>query len=118
MASHDDTRPDPLSRIAIAACPPVLVTSGAGYIGSHAALALLDLGIKVVVLSDIAVANGGPVPYQFAARRAGDPAGLVADASAAAALGWTPLYADIGTIVAHALAWERLRLKRPVAFAA
>jgi UDP-glucose 4-epimerase len=63
------------------------------------------------VLSAIAVASGKPVPFQFTARRAGDPASLVADASGAAALGWTPLYADIGSIVAHALAWERYRLK-------
>lgn len=41
-------------------------------------------------------------------RRAGDPALLVADSSAIqAALGWTPRYQDLETIVRHALAWER-----------
>jgi UDP-glucose 4-epimerase len=45
-------------------------------------------------------------------RRAGDPARLVADASAAAALGWTPRFNDIEAIVGHALAWEKARQRR------
>ena len=41
-------------------------------------------------------------------RRAGDPAELVADNSAAlAALDWTPRHADLDGIVRDALAWER-----------
>lgn len=31
----------------------VLVTGGAGYIGSHVALALLDRGERVVILDDL-----------------------------------------------------------------
>jgi UDP-glucose 4-epimerase len=41
-------------------------------------------------------------------RRAGDPAVLVASNKCAkAALGWTPRYYDLESIVRHALAWER-----------
>jgi UDP-glucose 4-epimerase len=37
---------------------PVLVTGGAGYIGSHAVLALIDAGWPVVVIDDLS--NGSP----------------------------------------------------------
>ena len=46
-------------------------------------------------------------------RRPGDPASLVADSSAIqAALGWTPRYQDLETIVRHALAWEQRLTER------
>lgn len=62
------------------------------------------------VLAAIARADGGrPVPHVFGPRRAGDPASLVADASAARALGWQPEHDDIDRIVSHALTWERRR---------
>ena len=49
-----------------------------------------------------------PIPVIDAARRAGDPARLVADATLARKhLGWTPLYPDLSTIVAHAWNWEK-----------
>jgi UDP-glucose 4-epimerase len=49
-----------------------------------------------------------PVPVINAARRAGDPARLVADSALARRdLGWTPLHPDLSTIVAHAWNWER-----------
>lgn len=56
--------------------PPVLVTGGAGYIGSHAALALLDAGVKVVVLDDLSLGNRALVPEGavFVQGRAGDQA--------------------------------------------
>lgn len=64
------------------------------------------------VLAAIARAEGGrPVPHDFGPRRVGDPASLVADATAARALGWQPEHDDIERIVTHALAWERRRLQ-------
>ena len=41
-------------------------------------------------------------------RRAGDPDSLISDnRRIRETLGWAPRYADLETIVAHALAWER-----------
>jgi UDP-glucose 4-epimerase len=52
--------------------------------------------------------TGVPIPVEYAPRRGGDPARLVADARAArAALGWAPRYPGLDTIVAHAWNWER-----------
>jgi UDP-glucose 4-epimerase len=42
--------------------PSILVTGGAGYIGSHAALALLDAGWPVVVLDDLSSGHRWAVP--------------------------------------------------------
>ena len=42
--------------------PPVLVTGGAGYIGSHAVLALLDAGWPVAVLDDLSTGFRFAVP--------------------------------------------------------
>ncbi len=45
---------------------------------------------------------------QLEPRRAGDPDALISDNRAIVAqFGWQPRYADLDTIVAHALAWER-----------
>ena len=55
---------------------------------------------------------GSRVRLAIAPRRVGDAAQVVADASALRAeLGWAPRYDDLRTIVKHALAWERSRLK-------
>ncbi len=61
------------------------------------------------VLAALGTAAGTPVPHVTGPRRPGDPARLVADAAAAAALEWTPRFDDINLIVAHALAWEKAR---------
>ncbi len=54
----------------------VLVTGGAGYIGSHAVLALRDAGRPVVVLDDLSTGRRAAVPdgVPFVAGDAGDPA--------------------------------------------
>ncbi|MBT3782694.1 MAG: UDP-glucose 4-epimerase GalE [Rhodospirillaceae bacterium] len=41
---------------------PVLITGGAGYIGSHAMLALLDNGREAVVVDDLSTGRRGAVP--------------------------------------------------------
>ncbi len=41
---------------------PILVTGGAGYIGSHAVLALLERGEKIVVLDDLSTGDASRVP--------------------------------------------------------
>ncbi|MBI4968883.1 MAG: UDP-glucose 4-epimerase GalE [Rhodospirillales bacterium] len=41
---------------------PVLITGGAGYIGSHTVLALADAGRSVVVLDDLSTGNRSLVP--------------------------------------------------------
>ncbi len=52
--------------------------------------------------------SGRKVPVREAARRAGDPAALVADArKATEVLGWRPQHSDLDTIVRHALAWAQ-----------
>lgn len=68
------------------------------------------------VLDAVDRATGHPVERRIVGRRPGDPDALVADNSAIrAALGWAPLYADLDTIVAHALAWERALAERRLA---
>ncbi len=59
------------------------------------------------VLRSVAKAAGQPIETRRAPRRPGDPASVVSDPSRIkAALGWRPVYDDLDTIVAHALAWE------------
>jgi UDP-glucose 4-epimerase len=66
-------------------------------------------GLSVLeVLDAVDRANGSPVRRETAPRRAGDaPALVAANARILDALDWSPAFADIDTIVAHALAWER-----------
>ena len=55
---------------------PILVTGGAGYIGSHMVLELLDAGEKVIVLDDLSTGFASAVPdgATFIRGDAGDPA--------------------------------------------
>ena len=63
------------------------------------------------VIEAVKRASGVDFRVDFAARRPGDPARIVAAADRARALlGWQPRLGDLSTIVAHALAWERKRM--------
>ena len=66
-------------------------------------------GLSVLeVLDAVDEANASPIDRVMAGRRAGDPPELVAgNARLLATLRWRPKHADIGTIVADALRWER-----------
>jgi UDP-glucose 4-epimerase len=66
-------------------------------------------GLSVLeVLDAVDRANGAAVPREIAPRRPGDPPQLVAgNRRLKEALDWRPDHADIDTIVADALAWER-----------
>ena len=60
------------------------------------------------VLEAVGEAVGRPVPYRESARRPGDPAELVADASRFRRdFGWQPHHSDLETIVATAWHWLR-----------
>jgi UDP-glucose 4-epimerase len=60
------------------------------------------------VIEAVRRAAGRDFPVRMAARRPGDPAVLVAEASRIRRLlDWTPELDDLDTIVRHALAWER-----------
>ena len=43
----------------------VLLTGGAGYIGSHVANFLLDKGLKVTIIDNLATGNKKIVPKKF-----------------------------------------------------
>ena len=66
-------------------------------------------GLSVLeVLDTLDRVTDKPVPRVMGPRRAGDPPVLVASNRALVeTLNWTPRFADIQTIVTHALAWER-----------
>ncbi len=70
------------------------------------------------VLRTVGAVAGRPVPAHDAARRAGDPAVLIADGRLARRrLAWTPRYSDLATMVRHAML-GREPAARPVAPAA
>jgi len=75
--------------------------SGAFNLGNGA-------GYSVKEVIDVAAkVTGKPVPVEYAPRRDGDPARLVADATLAKSmLGWNPKYNDLETIIQHAWNWE------------
>ena len=63
---------------------PVLITGGAGYVGSHVVLACREAGYPVIVLDDLSTGHRASVPEDvaFVGGDAGDPAtaGRVIDA--------------------------------------
>jgi UDP-glucose 4-epimerase len=75
------------------------VTCNIGYASGYSVLDVVDVVKRV---------SGVDFEVRIKSRRAGDPAALVAsNQRARSALGWTPQYDDLETIVRHALAWER-----------
>jgi UDP-glucose 4-epimerase len=84
---------------ALIADPATSMTFNCGYGRGYSVVEVLDAVDRVTNLQ---------IKRTWADRRPGDPAALVADSSAIQArLGWVPRYADLDTIVAHALQWER-----------
>jgi UDP-glucose 4-epimerase len=79
-------------------------TLNCGYGHGFSVLQVID-AVKRVAGVDFKVETAPP--------RAGDPAQIVADSSAArATLRWQPRYDDLDIIVRHALAWERVLMRR------
>ncbi|MCP9628901.1 UDP-glucose 4-epimerase GalE [Rhodopseudomonas palustris] len=75
------------------------ITCNIGYASGYSVLDVIEVVKRV---------SGVDFPVRIKGRRAGDPAALVAsNARARSALGWTPRYDDLETIVRHALAWEQ-----------
>jgi UDP-glucose 4-epimerase len=65
------------------------------------------------VIEAVKRASGIDFKVENAPRRPGDPARIVADAAQIRkALRWRPRYADLSTIVDHALGWERKLMER------
>ncbi|TYC85084.1 UDP-glucose 4-epimerase GalE [Novosphingobium sp. BW1] len=84
---------------ALIAEPGRSLTMNCGYGRGFSVLDVLDAVDRVTNQTIVRTMEG---------RRAGDPASLISDNSRIkATLPWTPLYDDLGTIVEHALAWER-----------
>ena len=67
------------------------------------------VGFTVKEVIDVARAvTGHPIPARMEARRAGDPAQLIASSEKArSVLGWNPQHADLEEIVASAWKWHR-----------
>jgi UDP-glucose 4-epimerase len=84
---------------ALIAQPSRSLTMNCGYGRGFSVREVLDAVDRV---------TGGTIERRLAARRAGDPDSLISDNSRIkATLPWEPRHADLDTIVAHALAWER-----------
>ena len=84
---------------ALIADPARSLTMNCGYGRGFSVLDVLDAVDRV---------TNRTINRQFEARRAGDPDALISDNRLIkATLPWQPRFADLETIVGHALAWER-----------
>jgi UDP-glucose 4-epimerase len=84
---------------ALIAEPARSLTMNCGYGRGYSVLEVLDAVDRVTNLT---------VERRLEGRRAGDPPSLISDNSRIkATLPWVPQYADLDTIVGHALQWER-----------
>ena len=88
-----------LALAALIADPARSLTMNAGYGRGFSVLEVLDAVDRVTNVKINRVIEG---------RRAGDPDSLISDnRRIKVTVPWVPKYADLDTIVAHALAWER-----------
>jgi len=88
-----------LALVALIDAPDISTTMNCGYGRGFSVLEVLDAVDRV---------TNRQIERVMAPRRAGDPASLISDPSRIkATLPWEPQYADLDTIVNHALAWER-----------
>ncbi len=84
---------------ALMAQPDRCLTMNCGYGRGFSVLEVLDAVDRV---------TSRTIDRRLEGRRAGDPDQLISDpASIRATLPWQPQHADLDTIIAHALAWER-----------
>ncbi|MBA4161016.1 MAG: UDP-glucose 4-epimerase GalE [Novosphingobium sp.] len=84
---------------ALIADPAQSLTMNCGYGRGFSVLEVLDAVDRVTNLT---------IERKLSPRRAGDPDSLISDnARIKATLPWQPKYADLDTIVTHALQWER-----------
>lgn len=84
---------------ALIANPAESLTMNCGYGRGYSVLEVLDAVDRV---------TNQTIQRVLGPRRAGDPDSLISDnRRIKAALPWVPQYADLDTIVAHALQWER-----------
>ena len=84
---------------ALMAEPTRSLTMNCGYGRGFSVLEVLDAVDRV---------TNTPIKRRLEDRRAGDPASLISDPSLIRqTLPWEPQYADLDTIITHALAWER-----------
>ena len=83
------------------------------YLRADGASAVLNCGYGrgfsvLEVIDTVKRVSGVDFKVEFAGRRAGDPARIVAASDRIrSALAWRPQFDDLQTIVGHALAWER-----------
>jgi UDP-glucose 4-epimerase len=88
-----------LALAALIAQPQTSLTMNCGYGRGFSVLEVLDAVDRV---------TNRKVVRQMEGRRAGDPDALISDnARIKATLPWQPRFADLDTIVTHALQWER-----------